>query len=147
MYKIDARCVISGDAFSPRLAEDRTGIKLSNKEEVGDLGRVGIYRNKPLPYGSAYLYPPKEALSPMNSYAGFDWLIDKLEEVIEIYRDCGADDIYLDLAVYYDEQCNMAFEPETLGKIAKVKIPFWISCYEYDDLDNIQTGNNIPNSG
>lgn len=119
-----------GDKFSPKKVEEKTGIIFKEKNEVGDIGTLGINKDKPIQQGSATLYPPKEVISTENYYSGFDWVISKLATVVEASREHGADDIYLDLAVYYKYQCNMAFDPITLAEISKANIPFWISCYE-----------------
>lgn len=37
---------------------------------------------------------------------------------------------YLDIAVYFEGQCNVAFEP-----ISELKVPFIIRCYEDEVLN------------
>lgn len=136
MYKTCAALRLMGDNFSPKMVEEKTPIIFTEKNEVGDIGTVGINKNKPIPYGSATLYPPEEVINPENYYSGFDWIIGKLSGIVEIARECGADNIYLDLAVYYKYQCNLAFDPSTLSEIAKANISFWVSCYEDDELED-----------
>lgn len=136
MYKISAALRLMGDKFSPKIVEEKTGITFTEKNEIGDIGTKGMNRGKPIPYGSATLYPPIEVINPEYYYSGFDWIISKLDAVVKISREYGADDIYLDLAVFHKYQCNMAFDPHILAEIAKANIPFWISCYQDDELED-----------
>ena len=44
-----------GKQFSPKAAEEKTGLELSCKVEPGQIGKYGRYKNKPTPYGAASL--------------------------------------------------------------------------------------------
>ena len=59
--EVDMHISIMGDEFSPVLFEQRTGLILAEKQEVGGLGLSGKYRGKPVPYGSAKLKSPNIA--------------------------------------------------------------------------------------
>ena len=89
-------------------------------------------------YGTAVLYPPMNLSAKSdNCYYELEWIVNALVPNIEIIRDCDAEDIYLDIAVYYVGQCNMAFERSLLKQIADLDIPFWISCYkDYDEKED-----------
>ena len=77
------------------------------------------------------MYPTNELINTQDkSNFELEWLVNALLPHIKTFRDCGAEDIYLDIAVYYITQCNFAFEPQLLKKMADLGIPFWISCYE-----------------
>lgn len=60
--------------------------------------------------------------------AGLKWIVKKVGAGISTIIQCGAEDNYLDIAVYFEGQCNVAFEP-----ISELKVPFIISCYENNE--------------
>jgi len=115
--RMDVSFVIRGDNFSPTLLEKKTGWTLSRKK-----------------LKSAVFCPPTSLSNNDNGEAGVEWIVEKVGNYKNILKQCGADDCYLDIAVYYIGQCNMEFEPDLLRKISELNVPFWISCYEdYDD--------------
>ncbi|WP_078410728.1 hypothetical protein [Priestia abyssalis] len=130
--RIEASCRMSGDRFSPDLLEKKTGWQLERKKEVGELSKRG-----PLAYGMADLCPPDNLPYDENNQVGLEWVVDTVYPYIQVIKDCGADDVYLDIAVYSNPNSssgNMVFEPELLRKIANLNMAFWISHYEnYDE--------------
>ncbi|MFP3389453.1 hypothetical protein [Brevibacillus sp. SIMBA_040] len=128
--RLEAAVQFSGSTFSPLLVEEKTGLLLSRKLEVGGLATTGPFKGTPSSFGSASLYPPPTLSTSNDVYAELDWIVNELSLHIASIKSSGADDIYLDVAVYYRDQCNFALEPELLRKIADLKIPFWVSCYE-----------------
>jgi hypothetical protein len=114
---MDVSFVMRGDNFSPTLLERKTGWTLSRKDSY-----------------LAVLSPPTSLSNNDDREAGLKWIVEKVGDCINTVKQCGAEDNYLDIAVYYIGQCNMAFEPYLLRKISELNVPFWISCYEdYDD--------------
>ncbi len=118
MIKIRAYCLLQGMNFSPALAESRTGLSLENKNEVGETGRSGRYKDRPVPYGSAEL-----------TASDTDRIIGILEKHIGTFRSCHAETVILHFDVSYDTQCNLEFGPELIKKISDLQIPLTISCY------------------
>jgi hypothetical protein len=110
---MDVSFVMRGDNFSPALLEKKTGWILSRKD-----------------FESAVLCPPTSLSNNDDGEAGLNWIVEKVSEFINTIKQCGAEDNYLDIAVYFKGQCNMAFEPDLLRKISELNVPFWISCYE-----------------
>jgi hypothetical protein len=133
LKQIDATCRMSGDKFSPKLLEQKTHWQLQRKSEVGDIATLGPSKGKPLSYGAADLCPPDDLAYGEDIEIGLEWVINTVLPFTQAIVECGADDVYLDIAVYYVGQCNFAFEPELLKKIAALDMPFWISCYEDED--------------
>lgn len=128
---------ISGERFSPKKAQKKIGLVFNEANEVGSIETLGPNKGKPRMYGSAVLNAPKDLELESNCYLGIEWIVDNLEDKINRLINCGADDMYLDIGVFYKNQCNMAFEPELLKKIANLNVAFWISCYEdYESEDN-----------
>ena len=115
--RMEVSFVISGDNFSPSLLEKKTGWTLTRKESY-----------------LAVLCPPSSYFNDDDGETGLKWIVEKVGDCLNIIKECGAEDNYLDLAVYYIGQCNMAFEPDLIRKISELNVPFWISCYEdYED--------------
>ena len=57
---------------------------------------------------------------------------------MEAIRSAGADDIYFDAAIYWQQQCNLAYDPDVLLRIGQLGISFWISCYEDSDAEDAE---------
>jgi hypothetical protein len=126
MIKVQASCLIYGESFSPRKFENKTGLKLSQTNEKGDIGKVGKSRNKPMPYGSGILEFPEDEKFALSSESK---LLKALTGFIEEAKVAGAEDIDMYLNVEYTDQCNFTLEPEFLKIVSQLSIPVSISCY------------------
>ncbi len=129
--KISISILLQGEIFSPKEAEKSTGLHLSKKHEVGDIGKEGKYKNKPLPYGSAILEAPENI--PMDEK--FSWLMQSLEDTLEKLYKCGAGETRIYAGYFYKNQCNLTFTKEELNAIARLNIDLWLSCYDMPDED------------
>ncbi|MEX5218943.1 MAG: hypothetical protein NW701_14025 [Nitrospira sp.] len=127
---MSAWCILNGETFSPRLAEECTGIQFVRKEEPGDIGVWGQNKDKRNDLGSARIKPPETA----QSSKAYDerWMVELLEAHIDQFRACGATNIVMYLAVEWEAQCNFEFDEVFLVRLAKLNIPFAISCYEIE---------------
>lgn len=127
MYKIYVACDISGDNFSPQ----RFNLGFSTSIEPGEIRKTGRYKNQPSPYGRAVLSfdwrPGEPAEKGRNIHKAF---IDKVKLNLQAFRDAGATDIHLDIAIEYDVQCNLAFDPRELREISELNIPVLVSVYK-----------------
>lgn len=128
IMKMDIRCHFYGEEFSPKMFEQLTGLKLVKKIEVGETLKVGIYKGNPSDYGSGQLCPPIEFQG--NEDFGLGWIALTLSKQIEVLRRCGTEKIDLVIGVWYDKQCNLVFEPESIKLIGELGIPLQVSCYE-----------------
>lgn len=128
MFKFDIRCLFHGDNFSPTLVEKKIGVPLDEKIEVGDIGKIGRYKNKMIPYGSACLRAIKTEGACLET--ALKGIVDVLMENIKSFRSHGAESIILHFDVNYDNQCNLEFSPELIKKISILEIPLTISCYK-----------------
>ncbi|HXT40404.1 MAG TPA: hypothetical protein VN887_10305 [Candidatus Angelobacter sp.] len=126
MIEISPICIIKGETFSPALAEMKTGLRFFKKNEPGELGKLGRFKNAPQPYGSAELVP----LDDSKGYAAMNALLETLSKGIAILRECGALDISFYIAVSYQDQANLEFNTSFLAKIAELKIPLLITVFE-----------------
>lgn len=130
MIRVYASCILSGDTFSPRLAEQITGLRFSAKNEPGEIGTRGRYKGQPRPYGAAVLEAPFDSVTKPESVMPEEWVADALGLHIETFRSCGAMWIELDLNITWQDQCNLAFDAAFLQKLGKLNIDLSISCYE-----------------
>lgn len=110
---MDISFTMRGDSFSPELLEKKTGWTLSRKD-----------------FGSADLCPPISLSNSNDGEECLKWIVEAVHNYINTVKECGAEESYLDIAVYYKGQCNMAFEPDLLRRISELNVPFLISCYE-----------------
>ncbi len=116
--------MIMGKSFSPSLAEIKTGLRFASKNEPGDVGKKGRYRNVPTPHGAARL-----ELSNDN-YSALQELLGILSKNINLLRDCGAEEIKYYLTVSYkpeEEQCNLEFDALFLKALGELDVPLLIS--------------------
>lgn len=143
MIKIHSRCLLWGDNFSPRKAEALTGVLFRNKNEPGDFGAIGRYRNKPLPNGRATLDSTFNTSLRKGGTSSEEWLVDILLQHIDIFRACGATDFILHLDIVWKDQCNLQLDSQFIQKIGKLNIPLTLSCEEDSinecDLNSVES--------
>jgi len=120
--------MLCGDMFSPAEAERRTGIKLSKGNEPGEIAAKGRYKGKPYPHGCAELREPGESLISLEK----SQVVDILTANIDTFRGCGATNMWIDIAIGYNNQCNLELSPSFLTRVASLGIPVAITCYESD---------------
>jgi hypothetical protein len=126
MVKIRASCVVVGPEFSPQRFSKISLVKPVDAGEPGALGKVGRYRGKPTPYGHATIEVSDRA---ETDWSRFDDLLTVLEGCIHALRETGAEDITLMCSLFHDGQCNFAFSPDQLRRIAGLEVELTISCY------------------
>ena len=130
MVKIYPRITICGDNFSPKKVENDTDMLFSNKNEKGEIAKQGRYKGKPLPYGSADIIPPNTLQGEKQKLL---YIIDKYNKSKNKIKEFDDIDIVFHIDVDYQNQCNLAFDVDILEKIANLKIPVTISCWENDE--------------
>jgi len=118
-----------GAEFSPAEAERRTGLPLVDKNEPGEFTKYGRHRREPAPFGAAKLHVADEAPTERK-------LADLLDTVLphaDTLRQLGVESMTVYVGYFWRDQCNLAFEPSELSRLAALGVPFWISCYEESD--------------
>lgn len=119
-------CLLQGDAFSPSLALERTGLLLVDANEPGEVAPSGRYEGKPLPYGSAMLVLLDEDLEPgVSALDPLRALKARLPEL----RSLGASEVSLYLVVAYERRCDFVLAPEELAELAALGLPLAVSCH------------------
>lgn len=127
--QFDIHADLYGTTFSPERLELMTGLLLSERTEVGEIGKCGKYNEKPVPYGSATLRPTRlsEEYGPQ-----LDELLTALERHSADIRQCGASDIVIWFVSYAnsDEQRNYEFSPAITRRISALGITLAVSHYK-----------------
>ncbi|MEM7347401.1 MAG: hypothetical protein AAF485_24445 [Chloroflexota bacterium] len=118
-----------GDSFSPNRAEAITGLKFTQKHEVGQVGQQGRFRNKPYPFGHAVLKAPET----INNDNKIEWLLDTILPHIETIRDLGMTYGKIHVTYGYVSQCNLEYTPEIVDKIARSGLMFTITSWEDEE--------------
>jgi hypothetical protein len=126
MVRFKYSCHFWGEKFSPKLASQKTKLFFDEAEEVGKIGKVGRYRNKPQPYGASVIRVPDNVENDKK----IEWLAKQIKPNLSAIRKCGATDIYVDVAVYHDGQCNFEFDPPEMKLLSDLDLSFAISVYE-----------------
>ena len=119
--------IVVGATFDPGKLPKVAAWVLASSNKPGDLGRVGRYRAKPLPYGSATLTP----VTPSSADVDEPEVLQFLAEVprhLESIRNAGAEDIHFDIAVTYRDQCNFEISPSALLLLGQSTLPVSVSC-------------------
>jgi hypothetical protein len=129
MYQAKYRIVLYGTDFSPSAASAKTGLAFDQAQESRSIATTGPRKGAPRGYGSANLV----ARPDLPEADSIRELLSRLESGMEAIRSAGADDIYFDAAIYWKQQCNLAYDPDVLLRIGQLGISFWISCYEDSD--------------
>ncbi len=134
MIKVSAYCLISGRAFSPELARQKTGLSFSETHSVGEVGVLGKYKNKPFDFGFARL---DDDLSTID-VASFSKrpLVKDLLLHLETLRACGAEQIVLHYDIAYLDQCNIELRSEDLKTLASTGIDVTFTCYPDSSQDS-----------
>lgn len=128
-YGVYARLSAQGDNFSPRSAEKATGTRFSEKNEPGDLGTSGRYKDMPLPYGSAQLELPS---SSTEELLNADAPPFKDPAFVGKLRSSGASEITLYIDVAYQSQCNFELSPKLLRALSDLGVAVGFSCFQED---------------
>lgn len=125
--EVDISCCIQGEKFSPFAVENVTRLPLSEKCEVGQLGKAGRFQGKPIPYGACILR--FEEMNSLPYGPRLEQMIVSLEKNIDLLKKCGAQDFVLRLVVSYETQCNLEFTPSEMNRLAVMGIPLTVTCY------------------
>jgi hypothetical protein len=129
MIKIRASCGVNGTCFSPEKFQLLNSVKLTDAHGPGAIGTAGIYRGKPIPYGSATIQVSTKA---EEDWIYLDRLLTVLEGCIDDLRKSGAEEIFLSCSLFHDGQCNFSFSREQLSRLAMLDVDLLISCYTED---------------
>jgi hypothetical protein len=115
-----------GEQFSPRRAEEATGLTLVHTKEPGEIGERGRYKGLPLPYGAAFVKVPPDVEPPRR----LSWLLECAERHLAVLQKLGATLCKLHIDVRYWDQCNLEFAPHELVRIAALGVLFTITCWD-----------------
>jgi hypothetical protein len=125
--KLRIALVVVGATFSPGSLPNVGAWMLASSNKPGDLGSVGRYRAKPLPYGSATLTPTKASVVDFDEVEVSQFLAE-VPRNLEAIRNAGGEDIHLDIAITYRDQCNFEISPTALDLLGKLGLTVSVSC-------------------
>jgi hypothetical protein len=128
MVREKVRIVVYGENFYPSKISSIIDVHFENEISPGDIGRIGRYKGKPIPYGSASINAPNGIINPIR------WILHNIKDKIQIIRNYGGDDIQLNVAYYYNAQCNCELGLDEIALLSEMKIPFVFSVYEDEGL-------------
>ncbi len=118
-----------GESFSPRMAEEQTGIRLAAGRERNEVGGSGRYKGKQVPHGSGELV----ARSGSQFLAAPDEeFFHAAGELVKARSGLGIDDFVLHVDVEHDGQCNVEFGQAFLSEVVRLGVPFTMSCFQAD---------------
>ena len=110
--------IFIGESFEPEVLQNLAAFDLKNIQRKGDIGSIGKYRNKKIPYGSAqvtfYGYDKEKVFD-------FSEILIKLKENHNAIMNSKVDDIMLTLNLEYEHQCNWEFDNLDLKTITETR--------------------------
>lgn len=116
--------IIQSEKLVPDEIENKYNIKFSEKNSKGEIGEIGRYRGKEIPFGSGTIKFTDEKDED---------LIEKICNLVKDISDIEEYEIILHLDVEYENQCNFEIE-QIYSKFAiDINTPITISCYMTDN--------------
>lgn len=132
--KMQIALVVVGATFDPTSLPTVAAWALAKGNKPGEPGKVGRYRAKPRPYGSATLTPIKSSVMDFDE-AEVNQFLAEVRRNLESIQTAGGEDIHLDIAVTYRDQCNFEISPSALSLLGATGLPVSVSCYS-DEPEN-----------
>ncbi len=130
-------CPVQGDAFRPTDAERQSGIRFSEKNEVGEIGKSGRYRGKPQPYGFGSL---ETEIGDNDLDVALTRFLEQVQRGLPIWRSLGADSVLLQIDVFYDQQCNLELSESVIAALHTLRLPVAVSCYHEAKAESVTVG-------
>ncbi len=139
-FKVNAVILMQGETFSPTRWEHDAGMSCVEKREPGSVFRRGPKVGMPQNFGDAIVDLSKDWQEMFLGSNPKFW--EKLRGVVQIARNIGATDIYIQINVAYSDQCNLSFHPQALMELGSLGIEVGFTAYLIDDEDDDdQSGN------
>jgi hypothetical protein len=120
-------CPVQGDTFRPTEAERQSGIRFSEKNEIGELGKSGRYQGRPQPYGFGSF---EAEIDHDDMDAPLVRFLEQVQHGLPIWRSLGANRVILQIDIFYDQQCNFELSEGVIAALHKTRLPVTISCYQ-----------------
>jgi hypothetical protein len=116
---VAVQCDLWGHEFQPlRLVEAIKIIPLRNILSPGEIGKTGVHKGKPVPYGCCTIETPSEI--PLDKK--IEWMAEFVDQHSVLFKKLGATDI--DFEIFWEGiQGNMELTAVELKKLAKLEIP------------------------
>jgi hypothetical protein len=116
-------CALRGDSFDPKPLLSNTKISVEDYNCVGDIGKVGRYKNIPYNYGYIRFSGISDCLDDFLD----DICMVEIQEIIK-----KATDRELHLFLEYTKQCNWELSVDEISKIHSLGFVLTITCETID---------------
>jgi len=126
-------CPVQGEAFRPTEAEEQSGIRFSEKNEIGDVGKSGRYRGKPQPYGFGSL---ETEITDSDLEVPLKRFLEQVQQGLPVWRSLGADSIHLQIDVFYEHQCNLELSESLISALHALRLSVALSCYHEEKAES-----------
>ena len=118
--------VASGKTFRPSTVD----APFSEREDPGDIGKLGRYRGVPVPSGSATFGVPE------TEEEGIRYLHALVFPLMPVLRASGATDFFIHITYQYDHQWALGYDPEEMRMLADFGCEMMIDCWRRDEDEN-----------
>lgn len=125
MEKTYIDVVFEGEKFSPLRLKKLTQLDIEKLVEYGEIGKKGRYKDKPSPYGLGVL--KINITENANVEDSLNKIIDNLLSKKSILRECGVDEITLDLESFSQNEVEYKISREIIKKISELNANIEIS--------------------
>lgn len=126
MTNLSYSFIIQSEKLVPDEIEIKYNIKFSEKNSKGEIGKIGRYKGKEIPFGSGSI----KFIGEKDEV-----LIEKICNFVKDLSDIEEYLIILHLDVEYVNQCNFEIE-QIYSKFAiDINIPITSSCYQIDNKE------------
>ena len=87
--------VLEGEKFSPNKLKEETNLNLKVLAEFGEIGKYGLHKGKPMPYGLAIISIKSQSPAEINQELNL--ITDELLKRQMVLINCGVEEITLDI--------------------------------------------------
>jgi hypothetical protein len=120
---------MSGDFFDPHELENNSSLVFRQKSKKGEIGKIGRYKDKPVPEGSSVLLLEND-VNPLKE------LIFLISENYSLIKSYHVEEMSISIEIGYSDQCNWEISQEEITKLTELKLGLSISCYLLDQKNN-----------
>lgn len=113
---VEVYCSLWGKHFFPSRLKVFGKVEIINANDPGDIGQTGMFRGKPMPYGTC------EVKCTLVGGTQIVYLASHLKRYLPLYKKSRATDIVFWI-MWRGLQGNMEFTVQELRKLADMKIP------------------------
>lgn len=118
---------LRGQKFYPSKLQKISTTIIRKSYDPGDIGTIGKYRDKPIPYGWCSITVPDQ----IENENKISWLADFLYKHMNYLKELGVEDLTFEI-LWSGVQGNMELSVEELTKIHRLNLPLSMT-YSYEE--------------